>query len=338
MKLGIVILNYNGKNYLESYLDAVIDHSSGHDVIVADNGSSDDSLEYLRSKKKVKVIENKANCGFAGGYNKALKELQGKYEYYLLLNSDIQVTEKWIDPLLAAIQEPGVAGCQPKVKSIENKSGFEHAGAAGGFIDKNYFPFCRGRIMDFVEEDHGQYDQSKRVTWTSGAAMLINAELFHQAEGFDQDFFAHMEEIDLCIRMGHQGHQFLVVPESVVYHKGGGTLPYSSPKKIYLNFRNSLFLIYKNHKGILLPMLLKRMAIDALAATKFLFEGKVKFSWSVFKAHMSFYAQLGSLSTKRKHLKKNKEPIVKYNGNILIEYFLEKRKKYSQLNKRLFKP
>lgn len=336
MKLAIVILNYNGKKHLESFLENVIQSSGGYDVIVADNASTDDSLEFLSKFTSVQIIQNKTNSGFAGGYNEALEKLKGIYEYYILLNSDIQVTNNWISPLISTMENSDIAACQPKIKSLHNKSHFEHAGAAGGYIDKNYFPFCRGRIMDFVEQDNGQYDYSCEVTWASGAAMMINAELFHKAGGFDIDFFAHMEEIDLCIRLGHQGYKFKVVPESVVYHLGGGTLPYLSPKKIYLNFRNSLFLIVKNHKGWLLPMLFKRMVLDTIAAIKFLFEGRFRFSWSVFLAHMSFYRSLGSLGRKRAKLKKDTSPILKYQGNILSNYFLEKRKKYSQLNKRLF--
>jgi len=338
VKLAIVILNYNGKNHLETFLENVIETSEGNDVIVADNASTDDSLEFLSKFKSVQLIQNKINSGFAGGYNEALEILKGKYDYYILLNSDIQVTKKWISPLISTMEKSELAACQPKIKSLHNKSQFEHAGASGGFIDKNYFPFCRGRIMDFVEQDNGQYDNSCQVTWASGAAMMINADLFHKAEGFDADFFAHMEEIDLCIRLGHQGYKFKVVPQSVVYHLGGGTLPYLSPKKIYLNFRNSLFLIVKNHKGWLLPMLLKRMALDAIAALKFLSEGRFRFTWSVFMAHMSFYRNLRSLSRKRAKLKKDTSPILKYHGNILSNYFLERRKKYSQLNKRLLKP
>ena len=337
MKLAIVILNYNGKNHLESFLESVIESAEGYNVIVADNASTDDSLGFLSKFKSVQIIKNKTNRGFAGGYNEALEKLKGIYDYYILLNSDIQVTKNWISPLISTMENSEVAACQPKIKSLHNKSQFEHAGAAGGFLDKNYFPFCRGRIMDFVEQDNGQYDYSCDVTWASGAAMMINAELFHKAGGFDDDFFAHMEEIDLCIRLGHQGYKFKVVPESVVYHLGGGTLPYLSPKKIYLNFRNSLFLIVKNHKGWLLPMLLKRMVLDAIAAVKFLFEGRFRFSWSVFLAHLSFYKNLRSLGRKRAVLKKDTTPILKYQGNILSNYFLEKRKKYSQLNKRLFK-
>ena len=337
MKLAIVILNYNGRNHLETFLENVIETSEGHDVIVADNASTDDSLGFISKFKSVRLIQNETNSGFAGGYNEALEKLKGTYDYYILLNSDIQVTENWIAPLVEAMKDEQVAACQPKIKSLHNKSQFEHAGASGGFIDKNYFPFCRGRIMDFVEQDNGQYDYSCHVSWASGAAMMINAKLFHKAEGFDADFFAHMEEIDLCIRLGHQGYKFKVVPESVVYHLGGGTLPYLSPKKIYLNFRNSLFLIVKNHKGWLLPMLLKRMALDAIAAVKFLSEGRFRFTWNVFMAHMSFYKNLRSLSRKRAKLKKDTSPILKYHGNILSNYFLERRKKYSQLNKRFFK-
>ena len=337
MKLAVVILNYNGKDHLEAFLENVVTSSHEHDIIVADNSSTDGSLDFLREFKNVQVIQNSINNGFAGGYNEALGKLKGTYDYYILLNSDIQVTNNWIAPLVSTMEKEKLAACQPKIKSFQNKSHFEHAGAAGGFIDKNYFPFCRGRIMDFVEEDNGQYNNSCYVTWASGAAMMINAELFHKADGFDDDFFAHMEEIDLCIRLGHQGHKFKVVPESVVYHIGGGTLPYNSPQKIYLNFRNSLFMITKNHKGLLMPMLFKRMFIDAIAAFKFLCEGKFLFFWKVFMAHMALYKNFRALIKKRAQLKADRTPILKYHGNILTSFFVERRKTFSKLNKRLIK-
>ena len=337
MNLAIVILNYNGRIHLENYIENIITHSKGYDLIIADNASTDDSVAYLKQFKEIKLIELSSNLGFAGGYNEALNRIKGAYDYYLLLNSDVEVSENWIAPLLAALDDEQVAACQPKIKSLQQKELFEHAGAAGGYLDKNYFPFCRGRIFSEVEEDVGQYDNSQQITWTSGAAMLIRSDLFHQVDGFDADFFAHMEEIDLCVRLGHLGHQFKVIPESVVYHLGGGTLPYNSPQKIYLNFRNSLFMIAKNHKGLLIPMLFKRMLIDAIAAYKFLFEGKFIFFWNVFLAHMALYQNFGLLLKKRAKLKNDLAPILKYHGNILTSFFIERRKTFSKLNKRLIK-
>ena len=337
MNLAIVILNYNGRIHLENYIENIITHSKGYDLIIADNASTDDSVAYLKKFKEIKLIELNSNLGFAGGYNEALNRIKGAYDYYLLLNSDVEVSENWIAPLLAALDDEQVAACQPKIKSLQQKELFEHAGAAGGYLDKNYFPFCRGRIFSEVEEDVGQYDNSQQITWTSGAAMLIRSDLFHKVDGFDADFFAHMEEIDLCVRLGHLGHQFKVIPESVVYHLGGGTLPYNSPQKIYLNFRNSLFMIAKNHKGLLIPMLFKRMLIDAIAAYKFLFEGKFIFFWNVFLAHMALYQNFGLLLKKRAKLKNDLAPILKYHGNILTSFFIERRKTFSKLNKRLIK-
>ena len=337
MSLAVVILNYNGRHHLESYLENIISNSLGYDIIIADNFSTDDSVSFIKNDERLQLIELTENFGFAGGYNEALKKIQGKYDYYLLLNSDIEVSENWIAPLLESMEDKKIAACQPKIKSLEQKDLFEHAGASGGFIDQNYFPFCRGRIFSELEKDEGQYDSAQFITWTSGAAMLIRAELFHKADGFDADFFAHMEEIDLCIRLGHQGYQFKVIPESVVYHLGGGTLPYNSPKKIYLNFRNSLFMIAKNHKGLLIPMLFKRMCIDGIAAYKFLFEGKLVFFWKVFLAHLALYKNFRTLLKKRAKLNADRAPILKYHGNILGSFFIERRKAFSELNKRLIK-
>ena len=337
MNLAIVILNYNGRHHLESYIENIIANSKGHDVIIADNASTDDSIAYIKTFNAIQLIEISSNLGYAGGYNEALKRIQGKYDYYLLLNSDIEVAENWISPLLEAMKDQKVAACQPKIKSLEQNDFFEHAGASGGYIDKNYFPFCRGRIFSEVEKDEDQYNSSQYITWTSGAAMLIRSKVFHQAEGFDSDFFAHMEEIDLCIRLGHKGYEFKVVPNSIVYHLGGGTLPYNSPQKIYLNFRNSLFMITKNHKGLLIPMLFKRMCIDGIAAYKFLFEGKFLFFWKVFLAHIALYQNFRTLLKKRAKLKADRTPILKYHGNILSSFFIERRKVFSKLNKRLIK-
>ena len=338
VKLAVVILNYNGKKHLEAYIRDVIRFSKKHDIIVIDNASTDDSVEFIKKQKELLLIQNSKNHGFAGGYNEGLATIEGDYDYYLLLNSDIEVTENWIEPLLLAMADEKLAACSPKIKNLKKKDYFEHAGAAGGYLDKNYFPFCRGRIMSEVEKDEGQYDSMQNITWTSGAAMLVKSKLYHKVGGFDSDFFAHMEEIDLCLRLGHMGYEFKVIPESVVYHLGGGTLPYNSPQKIYLNFRNSLFMIAKNHKGLLLPMIFKRMLIDAIAAYKFLFEGKFLFFWNVFLAHLALYRNLGTLLKKRAELKDKRNPITYYDGNILISFFLERRKTFKKLNKRLIKP
>ena len=336
-KLAVVILNYNGLEHLKKHLKNVLAQSAPYDVILADNCSTDQSLEYAKTIEGLKTIRNPKNSGFAGGYNEALEQIRGQYDFYILLNSDVEVSQAWITPLLDAMKDEKIAGCQPKVKSLTSPSKFEHAGACGGFIDSNYYPFCRGRILDHVEEDIGQYDSETYVTWTSGAAMLIRAELYHNANGFDSTFFAHMEEIDLCIRLGHQGYKFKVVPGSEVFHLGGGTLPYLSAQKVYLNFRNNLFLIVKNHKGPLLPMLIKRMTLDGIAAYKFLLEGKPMFFWKVFLAHMALYGNFRKMYKQRLFLMKDKSEIVKYNGSILVGYFIEGRKTYSKINKRQIK-
>lgn len=335
-RLAIVILNFNGRNHLESFLPSVCRNSIPHTIVLGDNASTDDSIAWTKENHpEVQIISLKKNFGFAGGYNVALEQLNGSYDYYLLLNSDVEVTENWIDPLLQFLEKhPTVAACQPKIKSWTNKNQFEHAGAAGGFIDRNYFPFCRGRIFDELEKDDNQYDFQLPVTWTSGAAMLIRAELFHNVRGFDSDFFAHMEEIDLCLRLGNQGYQFYCIPESTVYHLGGGTLNYESPKKVYLNFRNSLFMIMKNHAGPLLPMLFYRMCLDGIAGVKFLLSGKLQNTWMVFLSHMNLYVQFGRFYKKRNQLRVKKRTFIRYNGQIIWDYYFLKNTVFTALNKR----
>lgn len=332
--IAIVILNWNGKQLLEKFLPTVISHSEDARIILADNASSDDSINLVRNNfPNVEIIENKSNGGFAKGYNDALKHVDS--EFYLLLNSDVEVSHNWLTPLLKAMENPKVAGCQPKVLAYSNKTHFEHAGAAGGFIDKNYFPFCRGRLFDDIEVDEGQYDNEVEVFWATGACLLIRSELFHKAEGFDETFFAHMEEIDLCWRIKKWGYTFLAIPSSTVYHVGGGTLPYSSPKKIYYNFRNNLFMIVKNHEGLLFPKLVYRMLLDGIAAVMFLLKGQFKAFFSVFNAHMALYKNLGKLLTKRKSIKKGTTSFNAaglYNGSILWAYFIQKKKKSSLLD------
>lgn len=337
-KVAIVILNWNGKKYLEKFLPSVVSFSGNAEIIVADNNSSDDSVAFLKENyPNLRIVVNSENGGFAKGYNDALKHIEA--DLYLLLNSDIEVTKNWLDPLLECMTDPTVAGVQPKVLSYQNKHQFEHAGAGGGFLDRNYFPFCRGRIFDIFEDDHHQYDNKMEVFWATGAALLIRAELFHQVGGFDEAFFAHMEEIDLCWRLKKLGYSFFVEPKSVIYHVGGGTLPYLSPKKSYLNFRNSLYMIVKNHEGILFFKLLYRLILDGVAGARFLIRGEWKHFWSILEAHYMLYKRLSTLLKQRKEIKKNALVFNQsglYHGSIIWARYFKRISKFSKLNQRLF--
>ena len=337
-QIAIVILNWNGKHFLKDFLPSVIKYSGDARIIVADNASSDDSISFLTNEfPTIEIIQNDQNGGFAKGYNDALKKVESPY--YLLLNSDVEVSENWLIPLLKTMENPQVAGCQPKVLSFADKSKFEHAGAAGGYLDHNYYPFCRGRIFNETENDTQQYDGEAEVFWTSGACMLIRSELFHKVGGFDELFFAHMEEIDLCWRIKKLGYQFKIIPSSEVYHVGGGTLDYLSPKKTYLNFRNSLYMITKNHVGWLFPKLFYRMLLDGIAATMFLFSGKPTHFWSVFMAHVDFYKHLKIMLKKRKELREISADFNKtglYRGSILWAKYFKGIRSFSNLNMRLF--
>ena len=336
--LAIVILNWNGKHYLEQHLPSVISNSGKAQIIIADNGSTDDSVQFMQSTyPHIRVICNPTNGGFAKGYNDALKQVDATF--YLLLNSDIEVSSNWLNPLLDVMSDPHVAGCQPKIRSFFNRNSFEHAGASGGFLDRNYYPFCRGRIVDQVEVDDGQYDHTVEVFWSTGAALLIRSELFHEVGGFDEAFFAHMEEIDLCWRIKKRGYRFLAVPESVIYHVGGGTLPYLSPKKSFLNFRNSLFMLVKNHEGWLFPKLLFRMKLDGIAALRFLWRGEFAHIGSVWRAHMALYKRLPFLIKQRKLIKSTtlvSNQTGLYSGSILWARYFKKINRFSELNQRLF--
>lgn len=328
--LGIVILNYNGKKHLEAYLPSVVECSDSHDVLVIDNGSLDDSINYISLKfPTVQLIQLKENVGFAQGYNDGLERIKGKYEHYLILNSDVEVSPGYLSPLLSRIAAPTIAAVQPKILSHVNKSRFEHAGASGGFIDKRGFPFCRGRIFDECEIDNGQYNEAMPVFWASGACLLIKSSLFHEVNGFDGRFFAHMEEIDLCWRLQHQGHQIWVEPSSTVYHLGGGTLSYESNTKVFLNFRNNLFMLAKNETGFWPGKIFIRMLWDGLAAVQFLLKGEPSLLYQVLKAHLAFYTSLPRLISQRTN-KKN-ATLGRYKGNIVIDYFLMKKNKYSDL-------
>ena len=336
-KTAIVILNWNGLNYLKMFLGTVINLSTDNDAIVcvADNGSTDGSVEWIKENfTGVKLILLDKNYGFAEGYNKAIDQLDAKY--FLLLNSDIEVTEGWLQPLVRFMDDnQDVASCQPKILSYYQKDHFEHAGAAGCFIDKYGYPFCRGRIINIVEKDSGQYDSQINVFWSSGACMIVRAEAWKKCGGFDPDFFAHMEEIDLCWRFQKAGYRVCFLPDSVIYHVGGGTLPYNSPFKTYLNFRNSLFLLYKN-----LPdrrfhtVLFIRKLLDGLAAIFFLSKGSLESVKAVWKAHMDFYRAIHQLKIKRKKVKEleiSESGTNVLNKSIVFEFYIKGNNTYTSL-------
>lgn len=337
---AVVILNWNGRSFLEKFLPALTKHTTSGDIIVADNASSDDSVAFLdQHYPNIEVIKNDTNGGFAMGYNEALAVLEGRYEYYVLINSDIEVTSGWLEPLLEKVSEEKVAGAQPKVLAYDRKEYFEHAGASGGFIDKNYYPFCRGRIFDEVEKDNGQYDNEKEIFWTTGACMIIRARVYHELGGLDADFFAHMEEIDLCWRAKKRGYSFHVVPASTVYHVGGGTLNYENPRKTFLNFRNSLFMIHKNHEGWLFGKIVYRMILDGIAGIKYLASFKGKHFTAILKAHFAYYGQLSALNKKRAAIQAQSTVFNKtgfYKASLLWAYFFKGIKSFKALNKRFF--
>ena len=339
MSVAVVILNWNGRDMLAKYLPSVVEFSSlpGVEIVVADNGSTDDSLDYLSEKvPMVRQIILPENYGFAEGYNRALRQIDA--DYFVLLNSDVEVTANWLSPLynyLEAHEE--VVACQPKIRSIVNPEYFEHAGAAGGFLDKYAYPFCRGRIFSEVEKDEGQYDTVKEVFWATGACLFIRAKDYFDAGGLDGTFFAHMEEIDLCWRLRSRGKQIVCHPESVVYHYGGGTLNVDSPRKTFLNFRNNLLMIYKNQsEKTLFKILFVRFFLDLLAAMMFL----VKMDWenfkSVLKAIVEFYCIKAKYKAKREEnlsLQIEQNVVERWNGSIVWAFYAKKVKKFSDLIK-----
>ncbi len=336
-KVAVVILNYNGKKFLEKFLPTVIEHSSEvAEVIVADNASTDDSVAFMRSAfPDIRLIINESNGGFSTGYNTALRKVEA--EYYCLLNSDIEVTPHWIEPVIELMDsDSSIAACQPKILSYHNKEKFEYAGAGGGFIDKYGYPFCRGRVFQHLETDNGQYDDIKEVFWATGACMFVRSDVYHKFGGLDDTFFAHMEEIDFCWRIKNNDYKVMYCPQSKVYHIGGGTLPKSSARKTYLNFRNNLSLLMKNlPKGAVLGIISYRILLDWVAGLKFLFEGCFGDFWAVTRAHLSFYRHIPALRKKRKTLP-HKHVTQVYQKNIVFKHFLEKKKLYTELSKNDF--
>jgi len=337
LKAAVVILNWNGKKFLEQFLPVVIEYSKDvADVIIADNDSTDDSVLFLQTHfPGTRIIINNSNGGFAKGYNDALKQIEA--DYYILLNSDIEVTPHWIEPVLQLMDsDKTIAACQPKIRSFYEKEKFEYAGAAGGFIDKYGYPFCRGRLFFSLEDDKGQYDDVQEIFWATGACLFVRAELYHKYGGLDEDFFAHMEEIDFCWRMKNYGYKIMYCPDSVVYHIGGGTLPKSSSKKTYLNFRNNFTLLYKNlPKNRILPVFASRIILDGIAALKFLIDGGFKDFMAVTRAHISFYSNIGTIRKKRKIQIQQKVGHI-YHGNIVLDYYLLKRKIFTDLKKKIY--
>lgn len=332
--VAIVILNYNGKNFLEKFLPSVIASTySNKKVIVADNGSTDDSVSFLTEKFPFveRIILDK-NYGFAEGYNQALKKAEA--EYYVLLNSDAEVTPGWIEPVIELMQtDDTIAACQPKLLAWHKRDEFEYAGAAGGWIDYLGYPFNRGRIFDKTEKDTGQYEDVQPIFWSSGAAMFVWAKLYHELGGFDGFFFAHQEEIDLCWRLQLAGYKILYCPSSVVYHVGGGTLPKGHYNKAYLNFRNNLIMLTKNlvfkEKLWKLPV---RIALDVLFAVKSLVTGDATTFKAVFNAHIAY---LKWLSGKKQNQVQAAKPMKQLNGvstkSVVWAYFVEKKTRFTEI-------
>lgn len=329
MKIAVVILNWNGKNLLEQFLPSVIKYSKEATIYLADNASTDDSISYVtRTYPTIKIIQNKENGGYAKGYNDALKHINA--DIYCLLNSDVEVSKDWLSPVIDVFKnEPKTVIIQPKLLDFKKKDFFEYAGAAGGFIDKYGFPYCRGRLFNTLEKDTGQYDNISDIFWASGACFFIRSSVFKTLHGFDETFFAHMEEIDLCWRAKNLGHIIKYVPNSTVFHVGGATLNSANPKKTYLNFRNNLFMLTKNAKGSIFFIIFIRLILDGIAGIKFLFELKPHLTIAVIKAHFSFYANLKQLLRARKTIK-NK---IKYyqRTSIVFDYFVNKKTNYSSL-------
>ena len=330
MKVAVVILNWNGKALLQQFLPSVVENSDEATIYVADNASEDGSVAFLKERfPQVKIVQNKENGGFARGYNDALKKVSE--DIFILLNSDVEVPPRWLQPIIAEFNaSPETAAIQPKILSYGKKDFFEYAGAAGGFIDKFGYPFCRGRIFDKLERDKGQYDGTAEIFWATGACMAIRKEDFFAAGGFDEDFFAHQEEIDLCWRLFNRDRKVKAVGTSKVYHLGGGTLQTAHPRKTFLNFRNSLYVLLKNAtKKHLFFLIFGRLLLDGLAGIKFLTEGKFRHTWAIVRAHFSFYSNFRKMLNKRGKLPKKENYY--YKRSILASFFLRKKKIFNEL-------
>lgn len=327
MKTAVVILNWNGEKLLAQFLPSIVKYSQEATVYVADNASTDDSIVFLKSNfPTVQIIKNESNFGFAQGYNEALKSVDA--ELFALVNSDIEVTENWLKPIIETFEkEPKTAIIQPKILDFKRKEYFEYAGAAGGFIDKYGYPYCRGRLFESLEKDNGQYDDNCEIFWASGACFFIRSSVYNKLKGFDVDFFAHQEEIDLCWRAFNKGFISKYISQSVVYHVGGATLQQGNPKKTFLNFRNSLLILTKNlPKENLYKILFSRLILDGIAGIQFLFQGKFKHLVAILKAHFSFYQLFNTNYRKRSDFQSKKYYKTK---SIVYIYFIKKIKVFS---------
>lgn len=335
IKVSIVILNFNTRGFLERFLPSVIaTQYNNFEIIVADNASTDDSVDFLQQHyPDIRLIQLDQNYGFTGGYNRALKLIDT--DYFVLLNSDVEVDRNWLQPMVDLVQSNSkIAAIQPKLIAEHNRTQFEYAGASGGFIDRYGFPFCRGRIFESLETDNGQYNDNKKVFWASGAALFIKADIYHSVGGLDEDFFAHMEEIDLCWRLQNHGYEIWVSPASIIYHVGGGTLQKSNPRKTYYNFRNGLILLLKNlPKGKVFWVICFRLLLDHVAAYRFLFQGKIGDFKAIAAAHRHFILKLRYWKSKRVVVNDNRayysNEVLK--SSIVWKHFIGKCRTFTEL-------
>lgn len=327
-KIAVVILNWNGVQLLEQFLPSIIQYSPEATIYVADNASTDTSVSFVKQNfPTIQIVKNTGNYGFAKGYNEALQHIDA--EIYALVNSDIEVTENWLHSILETFEnETKTAIIQPKILDFKNKEYFEYAGAAGGFIDKYGYPYCRGRIFETVEKDNGQYNDALEITWASGACFFIRSKVYHELKGFDDDFFAHQEEIDLCWRAKNLDYIIKYNPNSVVYHVGGATLKQGNPKKTFLNFRNSLLMLVKNlPKENLYSVLFLRLLLDGIAGVHFIFQGKFSHCFAILKAHFAFYALFSKTYKKRLFFQSKRYYNVK---SIVINYYINNGKVFAK--------
>ncbi|MDP5231155.1 MAG: glycosyltransferase family 2 protein [Cellulophaga sp.] len=331
-KIAIVILNWNGKKLLEQFLPSIIQYSENATIYVADNASTDHSISFVKEYyPEIKIIENNENGGYAKGYNDALKHVDSPI--FCLLNSDVEVTENWLKPIETAFDNNSeVAIIQPKILDYKNKNYFEYAGAAGGFIDQLGYPFCRGRIFNVLEKDKGQYNDIREIFWATGACMFIKSTVFEELTGFDEDYFAHQEEVDLCWRAKNHGYKVWYIGTSKVYHLGGSTLSNMNPKKTFLNFRNSLYSITKNlprKKAFLIIFF--RLLLDGVAGVRFIFQGKANHCFAILRAHLSFYKNFSKIYKKREKTKYM--PNYYATKSIVWSHFVDHVKKFNILVK-----
>ena len=330
--VAIVILNWNGKKMLEEFLPFIfLSTYDNYSVVVADNGSTDDSISFLEKYPRVQILKSEVNNGFAKGYNDALKKVSA--DYYVLLNNDVEVKPGWIEPVIELMQSDSlIAACQPKVLSYHDKKRFEYAGACGGWIDSYGYPFARGRVFDVCETDNGQYDTVQQIFWATGACLFVRAEAFHSVGGFDEYFFAHQEEIDLCWRLQLAGNKIFVQPRSIIFHVGGGTLPVGDKRKVYLNFRNNLIMMSKNlPAGQALWKIPFRISLNKIFALKELFAGNGKAFTAVFKAHLHYLRWLFFIKKKNLPMVKTGKLFGVYHGLVVWQYFVKKKKTFSEI-------